>query len=152
MSWCQTKAAEDHLISELVHSIEKASVFFDEYQNNINVDGLFGIQVGQGQLLSIDKLLSKIHADEKLKEKIQQIIARMEVVIKLINNRNQKSMTSYSQRFKQLVTEPMEIPWVPRWLVDNQKPISFEKLQVYNEEFGDTCLARVLGSYVPENE
>ncbi|XP_029651734.1 UPF0764 protein C16orf89 homolog [Octopus sinensis] len=152
MSWCQTKAAEDHLISELVHSIEKASVFFDEYQNNINVDGLFGIQVGQGQLLSIDKLLSKIHADEKLKEKIQQIIARMEVVIKLINNRNQKSMTSYSQRFKQLVTEPMEIPWVPRWLVDNQKPISFEKLQVYNEEFGDTCLARVLGSYVPEDE
>lgn len=49
MSWCQTKAAEDHLISKLVQSIEKASVFFDNYQTNINIDGLFGIQVGQGE-------------------------------------------------------------------------------------------------------
>ncbi|GAB1602166.1 UPF0764 protein C16orf89 homolog [Argonauta hians] len=103
-----------------------------------------------GQLQSVERILLELPGEEGLRGRIKQVMTKMGSVIENVIKSNKKLDSPYYERFKPLISKPMLINWVPRWLSPIDMSESFEKMMDYIEDKGDVCLARILGTYIAD--
>ncbi|XP_064653093.1 UPF0764 protein C16orf89 homolog [Lineus longissimus] len=137
-------------IKDVLHAIQKVLDFFQSDAKDINVDGLFGIRVAQGQLADIlqNALLGSVSLPLMLRVEVTSLVAEMERISDLvIQNLGDTDYfkqfdpilgkawnSSYSIRHVALDSVPQFVPEVLKKLVHN-----------YDEPRGDRCFMDMFG-------
>lgn len=134
-----------NLIPKLINAIEKAANFFQDDYENINVDGLFGLQLGQGQLKEASVWLNKTNS--KWKKPVQMIVDKMSRVLELTLENNLANDIEYTKMFLNLLKKPFHFQRQAQQINTYSQQIFYPNV-FYDEEKGDTCFTQVLGSYV----
>lgn len=136
----------DTVLKEVLHTVEKALAFFAEDYSAINVDGLFGLRLGQGQLQEAIRECNQRSCDNN----VYKAMVRME---KELNKAADAALpyvesedSDYYERFLATIDKPYIQPYEPAYF--DEKPVKVGFNNGYDEEKGDTCYARMLGTYV----
>ncbi|XP_053375176.1 UPF0764 protein C16orf89 homolog isoform X2 [Mercenaria mercenaria] len=134
------------VVYEVLHSVEKALDFFADDYSAINVDGLFGLRLGQGQLREAIRECKLRSCDSNVFKKMLKLEKELDKAANSALPYVESEDSDYYERFLATIDKPYVLPY---------KPTSFEKVRPlvgynshYNEEKGDSCYARMLGTYV----
>lgn len=151
-----TNNSSTELIETLIKAIGKAAEFFKDSYKDINVDGLFGLQVGEGQLKESARRLTTtrwLNTSESWRNQLQKIITKMSDVLNLTLDNNLAKDNAYTEEFLRLLKQPFHFERQAQQIgiSYNSPPHHIDQNLVYDENFGDNCLARVLGSYIENN-
>ncbi|XP_041348010.1 UPF0764 protein C16orf89 homolog [Gigantopelta aegis] len=144
-----TPQRKTELLNKLLSAVEKAADFFSSDYANINADGIFGLRIGQGQLIQIFEDCNQRHCDEKALSRIRRITSIVEETCKSAMPYLKQLDEKYYNRFFPLMKEPYLLKYRPHTFrnLDKVKPGTNTE---YNEEDGDSCFARIMGTYVDE--
>lgn len=131
---------------QALNALERLLNFFELDADNLNLDGVYGLRIAQGQLDILDEFLSN--------EKVQIVdknkyIKSLSIQIERIVNRSlieiARDSSSYLQRFLILINKPFIIEYETRKI--NQNFIeSDSRNSEFDEEESDACFAQLLGS------
>ncbi|XP_064613466.1 UPF0764 protein C16orf89 homolog [Liolophura sinensis] len=144
-----SEASTQELLESVFVAIEKLSAFFKSDYSQVNVDGLFGLRLGQGQLIAALKeggdltydLASRLEAlEEEVEFTCQQVLPYVEA-------RDEE----YFKRFRLTVEDPYMLPYTP---IDLHPPATNRTITdttSYNEEAGDICLSKIMGTFVHDD-
>ncbi|KAK3085139.1 hypothetical protein FSP39_024974 [Pinctada imbricata] len=139
----------DELLQNVLQVVSKGLQFFSSDYSDINVDGLFGLRLGQGQIISAVKQCSSNPSCPK------QLLTILQNLEKNLDDTCDKALPyveqtdeAYYERFIKTIDQPYILPF---------QPIKFDKTTLakvtlgsstnYNEPKGDDCYARVMGTY-----
>ncbi|KAJ8312684.1 hypothetical protein KUTeg_010057, partial [Tegillarca granosa] len=136
------------LIDDIITSVDKILHFFSEDYSDINVDGLFGLRLGQGQLIQAvqdckvnprctDQIYSKLHSLEKT------LSDTCDKALPYVKSYDE----DYFQRFKDTIDKPYLLPYQPTTFTKKDLILSGGKNSSYNEDKGDAYCFRNVGWY-----
>ncbi|KAH3886112.1 UPF0764 protein C16orf89 homolog [Dreissena polymorpha] len=167
---------ENALLVQVLDAVQRTLNFFAEDYSAINVDGLFGLRLGQGQMREAVRECRVRTCDAPLLRRLTDIEA-------LLNNASDSALPyleaedpAYFTRFHATIDQPYVLPYqgelveaafdtgVEEDLIEKSNTgAKVDHIEMgdtgaivgtnenYNEEAGDACYARMLGSY-QENE
>ena len=132
-----------------LNALEYLLNFFESDVNDLNLDGLYGLRIAQGQLNDLHEMLTlksnerhrftdKNNHLQSLYRKIEHIANRSSVVLA-------RKAPSYLRRFLFVVSKPFRVNYERRKI--NQSLIeNGSKNSDFDEDESDACFAELLGS------
>ncbi|XP_064619387.1 UPF0764 protein C16orf89 homolog [Lineus longissimus] len=142
---------------QVFRALQRAVKFFEDDYKDLNLDGLYGLRVAQGQLIDVVHGVTsgKLDLPSDIKEKLIYLITRMERISQSVIS-NLKD-TVYYDKFKYVVARPFSADYNPARSVDNvdmdTSPLQIvDDIHNYNEEFGDKCFEELIGADIPGRE
>lgn len=115
--------------------------FFESDASNLNLDGLYGLRIAQGQLIALSEQTDILDQNSIISSLIKQIERIANVTLKQL----EQEATAYLHRFSLVARQPFIIQYQPkkiqRHLINNQ-----ERSNEFNEEKSDQCFAELLGN------
>ncbi|XP_064653083.1 UPF0764 protein C16orf89 homolog [Lineus longissimus] len=144
--------ANDLETNDVLNSMGKLLDYLKANFKDLNVDGLFGLRIAQGQILAA--LAEAKKGDFKLAPSIRE---KVDELVQVLNQLCEGSFrhimaggTAYSQRFKSIIFEPMSGIEGIYHVNDVLPKVSFNCLKNniahYNENAGDACFSLILGT------
>lgn len=133
------------LIHKVLETTQKLLDFFSEDYSNINVDGLFGLRIGQGQLRDAIRECNERSCDYHVLQKIKQLDKKLDVAANAALPYLQDADPAYYERFLGTINKPYMTPYEPQEFTEEPGPIGY--LSSYDEERGDACYSRMLGTF-----
>ncbi|CAF4861078.1 unnamed protein product, partial [Rotaria sp. Silwood1] len=132
-----------------LHALQRLLNFFESDANNLNLDGLYGLRVAQGQLNALDQSLrSEVNKKIYLTDKnniIHSLSTQIERIANISLNRIAQEASSYLHRFSLIIHHPFVINYQSRKI--NKHFIEHGKRHAnFDEEESDKCFAELLGS------
>ncbi|XP_076452210.1 UPF0764 protein C16orf89-like [Babylonia areolata] len=139
------------MLEDMVAAVERTLAFFSEDYASINVDGLFGIRVAQGQILEAQKeCQGSGSCPEDLQRRLQAIVDQFDTAAEAALSYVKEEDPQYFRRFLQVIDRPFLLPYRQKTLQDLSKtPVGDDSS--YDEETGDECLSRIMGAFVEES-
>lgn len=136
------------LLSETISILERALLFFSSDYSSINVDGLFGLRLGQGQLIEAANVCSKKEACGTLLGRLKSLNERLDDTCQKAMPYVDQSDPDYYKRFEETISKPYILPYTPTTF----DPAELSALRLganssYVEEEGDACYARIMGTF-----
>ena len=130
---------------QALNALERLLNFFESDVNNLNLDGLYGLRIAQGQLnILIETLNSSSRITDKnnyihsLSIQIERIASRS--LIELAN-----TSSNYLHRFALITSKPFLIEYESRKI--NDKYVEHgDRTGDFDEDESDNCFAELLGS------
>ena len=141
-----------NLLSDTISTLDKALTFFSSDYSSINVDGLFGLRLGQGQLIEAANLCSKKESCGSYLQQIKSMNERLGDTCEKALPYVDQSDPDYYKRFEKTISKPYILPYT-RTKFD-QRLLSTIRLGTkssYTEEKGDVCYSRIMGTYSEKN-
>ncbi|XP_052802725.1 UPF0764 protein C16orf89 homolog [Mya arenaria] len=136
---------ENVLLTRVVNAVKHTLDFFAEDYSAINVDGLFGLRLGQGQLKSAVRECERRACDSRLLARLRELEALLNTAADAALPYLKDEDPQYYNRFHATIDQPYVLPYEPRTFSkvgDGQ-----ENSLSYDEERGDACYARLMGTY-----
>lgn len=141
-------ATSKTLLSHVISAVEKVLGFFNKDYSDINVDGLFGLRLGQGQLIEAvkdckdnpgctDDVLLRLRALEK------SLSYTCDKAIPYVKELDE----NYYTRFRDTIDKPYLLPYKPTSLNLSDPNTRVGTDSSYDEEKGDACYARLMGTF-----
>ncbi|CAF2070685.1 unnamed protein product [Rotaria magnacalcarata] len=132
-----------------LNALERLLNFFESDAKDLNLDGVYGLRIAQGQLNSLNEILtSSSHENQRFTDK-NHYIQSLSIEIERITNRSlialAKTASSYLQRFLLVASKPFQADYDVRKI----KKKFFEKgsrTAKFDEDESDGCFAELLGS------
>ncbi|CAM2707161.1 unnamed protein product [Rotaria socialis] len=123
--------------------------FFESDANDLNLDGVYGLRIAQGQLNSLDEILTaSSHENQRFTDQ-NHYIQNLSIQIERIANRSLIALadtaSSYLERFRLVASKPFQADYDLRKI----KKKFFEKgsrTAKFDEDESDGCFAELLGS------
>ncbi len=134
--------------SHALNALKRLLNFFESDANNLNLDGLYGLRIAQGQLNHLDQVLtSSINKQFYLTDKnhiIHSLSNQIERIANVSLNEIEREASAYLHRFSLIAYHPFIIEYQSRKLnkdlIENGKRISN-----FNEKESDKCFGELLG-------
>ncbi|KAL4223432.1 hypothetical protein ACF0H5_016903 [Mactra antiquata] len=140
-----TRTSYTDILKEVLKVVEKELDFFTEDYSAINVDGLFGLRLGQGQLRETLKECGQHGCDQFVLRKVTELEERLDRAANAALPYVETEDPDYYERFLATIDQPY---------ITTYEPSSFEGVKAtvgnnanYGEDNGDACYARILGTY-----
>ncbi|XP_069134715.1 UPF0764 protein C16orf89 homolog [Argopecten irradians] len=141
---------DDHsLLQRSLEATEGLLDFFSEDYSSINVDGLFGLRVGEGQLLdAIDICERKQICPFSLLSRLTSLSVKLGTTCERALPYVEQTDPAYYERFLHTIDAPYRLPYrVTTFSDDEVEAVTIGKDSLYDEDKGDACYARLLGTY-----
>jgi hypothetical protein len=140
-------SSELHLkyAGQALNALERLLNFFESDVNNLNLDGLYGLRIAQGQLNILHKILnSTSHITDK-----NNYIHSLSIQIERIANKSliqlAEKSSFYLHRFALITNKPFLIEYESRKI--NKKYLETgDRRSDFDENESDNCFAELLGS------
>ena len=114
--------------------------FFESDTNDVNLDGLYGLRIAQGQLSALHATLV---SDEK--HRIQPLLTQIDQIANKSLEEIAEKTSAYLKRFASLTSKPFVVDYQPSQL--NHDLIEHgERTAQFDEDESDGCFAELLGS------
>ncbi|XP_050407995.1 UPF0764 protein C16orf89 homolog [Patella vulgata] len=146
---CLTLPENRFLFEKVLIGVERAAKFFSEDYSDLNVDGLYGLRLAEGQIIEAVKECEKKDCEEELVDTLR----RLKEIVSTTSFRSlpylQEADADYYKRFLPVIDKPYLLEYTPHHFheLDNVKIGTYED---YEEEYGDMCYARLIGSYTEQ--
>eukprot|EP00058_Branchiostoma_floridae_P014660 XP_002600148.1 hypothetical protein BRAFLDRAFT_66656 [Branchiostoma floridae] len=150
-------------ISEVLDALEKAVVFFLESYHDINLDGLYGLRVAEGQLtLLLDGVDHSVNTSSSTRHsRHSQALSRVHTILQDARTAGNWSLPrirerdpGYFKEFKDVVSRPYVIRGYSRELGDHvltrERPAT--KREMFSETRSDRCMQEMMGSTGPRQD
>ncbi|KAL3857481.1 hypothetical protein ACJMK2_012149 [Sinanodonta woodiana] len=139
------------LLAQKVYlTLDKMLDFFSEDYSSINLDGLYGLRLGQGQIISALDECEKRSCDPKLNELLKNMVSRLEDTCSKALPYVEQSDSKYFKRFEYVVAEPYILPY-KRTMLHPPPGFHIGFKTDYDEERGDACYSRIMGTFLEGN-
>ena len=133
-----------HALNALQHLLN----FFETDANNVNLDGLYGLRIAQGQLNALHQsLISSENKQIRVTDKnniIDSLSIQIERIANVSLNDIAREASSYLHRFSLVASRPFVIEYKSKKLhkhfIDDNPRNSY-----FDEEESDQCFAELLG-------
>ena len=125
---------------QVLAALERLLDFFESDTNHLNLDGLYGLRIAQGQL-------SALHATHVTDEKhrIGSLLNQIDQIANKSLEEIAQQTSSYLKRFAIMTSKPFVVAYEPRQL--NYDLIEHgERNAEFDEDESDDCFAELLGS------
>ncbi|KAL8560052.1 hypothetical protein ACOMHN_041521 [Nucella lapillus] len=147
--WMSRREGEKgRLLEKVVKGVEVGLDFFSADLSDINLDGLFGMRIGQGQIIAaLRECQSSGSCPRRLQRRLEALKDRLEITARRALNYVEVRDPVYLQRFLATVNQPYLLPYRPVTLTHlDDTPAGSDSS--YDEEDGDRCFSRVLGTFM----
>ncbi|KAL5015899.1 hypothetical protein ScPMuIL_005488 [Solemya velum] len=135
------------LLPRVLNTIEKLGSFFGSDYSSINVDGLFGLRVAQGQVkLSISECRAASCTADVM-ARLMALDDKMETIASKAMPYIEDTDPKYFQRFRETIARPYVIGYHPETIDLLDQGFKKGTSPSYDEEKGDACYARLMGTY-----
>jgi len=126
-------------------ALQRLLNFFESDANNVNLDGLYGLRIAQGQLNALHESLTnkQSHLTDN-NNIIQSLSAQIERIANVSLNEIAHEASSYLQRFSLIASRPFVIEYEPRKTHKDLIEYGLRKSD-FDEERSDICFAELLG-------
>lgn len=118
--------------------------FFESDVNNLNLDGLYGLRIAQGQLLVLSNPRSRITITDE-NNHIQSLAMQIERIANISLTQLTKQSFSYLHRFALIANQPFLMEYDRRKL-NNDYLDHVDRVSNFDEDESDACFAELLGS------
>jgi len=134
--------------SYALNALERLLNFFESDANNLNLDGLYGLRIAQGQLNHLHQVLtSSINKQFYLTDKnhiIHLLSKQIERIANASLNEIEREASAYLHRFSLIAYQPFIIEYQVRKL-DKDLIETEERISDFNEKESDKCFGELLG-------
>ncbi|CAF1178845.1 unnamed protein product [Adineta steineri] len=132
-----------------LNALQRLLNFFESNADNLNLDGLYGLRIAQGQLNTLEQILISSRNKQIILTDKNHIIHSLSIQIERIANISLNTIAHeqslYLHRFSLIVYQPFIIEYQTRKI--NKNLIEQGKRNAdFNEEESDKCFAELLGS------
>lgn len=132
-----------------LQSLERLLTFFESDTNDLNLDGLYGLRVAQGQLNSLHEILTSAsnenHRFTDKKKYVQSLSIKIDRIADKSLTVLANQASSYLERFSLITSAPFqtdyEVRKIKKKLIENGLRSSS-----FDEDESDGCFAELLGS------
>jgi hypothetical protein len=133
---------------QALNALQRLLNFFETDANNLNLDGLYGLRIAQGQLNALHQTLispqkKQIHLTDK-NNIIPSLLTQIERIANVSLNEIERQAASYLHRFSLVAHQPFIIEYhsrkIHRHFIET-KPRNSN----FDEEESDKCFADLLG-------
>jgi hypothetical protein len=133
---------------QALNALQRLLNFFEADANDLNLDGLYGVRIGQGQLNALHQILtSSVNNQIYLTDKNNMIYSLLTQIERIANtslNQIARDASSYLHRFSLLAYQPFIIEYQPR-KIHQQYIENGERSSDFDEEESDKCFGELLG-------
>ncbi|CAF0771688.1 unnamed protein product [Rotaria sordida] len=136
---------------QALNALDRLLSFFESDVNDLNLDGLYGLRIAQGQLDALHEILtstSNENENHHFTDKNKYILSLSKQIEHIAN----KSLTiianttsSYLQRFILIASKPFRVEYELRTIKKNLFESGLRESD-FDEEVSDSCFAELLGS------
>jgi len=134
---------------QALNALERLLNFFESDVNNLNLDGLYGLRIAQGQLDALHEILTSTSNENHRFTDKNKYIQSLSIQIERIANKSlteiARQASSYLQRFILVATKPFQIDYEIRKIKENFIENGLRNSD-FNEDESDSCFAELLGS------
>ncbi len=128
--------------------------FFESDASDLNLDGLYGLRIAQGQLSALHQnLISSVNKEIYLTDKnniIHSLLIQIEHIANISLNQIEHEATSYLHRFSLIAYRPFVIEYQSKKI--NKHFIEKGTRNAdFDEEESDKCFAELLGKFKKKN-
>ncbi|XP_022798729.1 UPF0764 protein C16orf89-like [Stylophora pistillata] len=124
----------DAMTEEVISALERVLDFYEREYKSINLDGIFGLRVAEGALLSIIKDVQdgQLRVEDNVLNRVKDLYNKASQIAGLALPYLQRTAPEYFEKFRKQVADP--------WL--NFKPFTNKKLmkKEYNSEIRRTAI------------
>jgi hypothetical protein len=131
-----------------LNALQRLLNFFESDAQNLNLDGLYGLRIAEGQLNALNQYIaSSSHEKNELTDKnhiLQSLSEQIERIANVSLNQIQRDDSAYLNRFFLVAYQPFVIESrskkIPKYLIETN-----ERNSEFDEEKSDQCFAELLG-------
>ncbi|CAF5154873.1 unnamed protein product [Rotaria magnacalcarata] len=132
-----------------LHALQRLFKFFESDANNLNLDGLYGLRIAQGQLNALDQILKpstdrQIHLTDH-NHIINSLSKQIERIANMSLNQIAYEQSTYLHRFALIVYHPFVLEYqsgrINKYLIEHDTQDSN-----FDEDKSGKCFAELLGS------
>ncbi|XP_025091335.1 UPF0764 protein C16orf89 homolog [Pomacea canaliculata] len=139
--------SDARLLSRVIEAVQKGLEFFSEDYSDINVDGLFGLRIGQGQIVAaVEECKASGGCPKDLQPRLEKISDGVEQTSAAAMSYVELDDPDYFKRFLYIINSPYLLQYRPKKMKNlDSTPAGHDA--TYDEETGDACFARIMGTY-----
>jgi len=139
------------MMVKMMAAVESGIKFFSQDYSAVNVDGLFGLRLGQGQIVkAIEECKSSRSCPASLRRRLAAVDVEIDKIGDVAAGYVKESDPDYFNRFIKTVNSSYLLGYKPRTLTNlHLTPAGTDS--DYDEETGDRCFARLMGTFEEEN-
>lgn len=134
--------------SHALNALQRLLNFLESDAQNLNLDGLYGLRIAQGQLNALDQHIAlSSHRENDLTDKnqiIQSLSRQIERIANISLNQIQREDSAYLHRFSLVAYQPFVIQYrskkIRKYLIETKERNSY-----FDEQQSDQCFAELLG-------
>ncbi|XP_071180853.1 UPF0764 protein C16orf89 homolog [Mytilus edulis] len=136
------------LLKETLSTVDRALTFFSSDYSSINVDGLFGLRIGQGQLIEAANVCAKKKNCGEYLKLLKSLTKQLDETCEKALPYIEQSDPDYYKRFEQTISKPYILPYTSTKFDSSVlSSIRTGTNSSYVEEEGDACYARIMGTF-----
>lgn len=141
----------DDLTEDVISSLSRVLDFYDRDYKSINLDGIFGLRVAQGALLSIINNVQdgQLSVEDNVLNQVKELYNNASLTAKSALPFLQRSSPQYFRKFRKQVSDPWLNfkPFTNKKLVKQQyKPQSRRNVINFDEGTSDQCMTELTGT------
>jgi hypothetical protein len=133
-----------------LHALQRLLNFFESDANNLNLDGLYGLRIAQGQLNSLHETVnSPVNKQIYLTDKnniIYSLSTQIERIANISLHEIAREASLYLHRFSIVASQPFIIEYQSR-KIDKHFIENGQRNSDFDEEESDKCFAELLGKF-----
>lgn len=134
-----------------LYALQRLLNFFESDANNLNLDGVYGIRIAQGQLNALHQVLKSSNDRESHVTDHNNIIYSLFTQAERIANLSLKQIavesSSYLHRFSLIIYRPFKIDYQPRKINQNLIEQGIRN-PYFDENISDQCFGELLGKFI----
>lgn len=139
---------------KLLTRFDKLLAYFEANYQNVNVDGLFGIQMARANLKHIVEEESTTVAKSPLRRHMRSLLKRVDQLASSVANSIKLTNSAYFDQFRPLISQQFELNIdldsptlvsLDESIEDHQTTSKIDS-QHFDEEFSDSCLVNLMES------
>ncbi|XP_046576820.1 UPF0764 protein C16orf89 homolog isoform X2 [Haliotis rubra] len=137
---------KESLLPRVIDAVDRAIKFFSSDYSSINVDGLFGLRIGQGQIIEALEECESRSCSPELKDLLRRFRSELEVTCQKAMPYIEQESPDYFARFRETISKPYILKYRP-FRFHGMEDVEIGHNKEYDEEEGDRCYARLLGTF-----
>jgi hypothetical protein len=134
---------------QALKALQRLLNFFESDIDNLNLDGLYGLRIAEGQLNTLHEILTSISNEKAHITDKNQYIQLLSLQIQRIANKSlteiARKTSSYLQRFILVTSQPFLMEYQSRKINKNFIENGLRSSE-FDEDESDSCFAELLGS------
>ena len=146
------RSSELHIHSggRALSALQRLLNFFESNPKNLNVDGLYGLRIAQGQLQALEQMFKAAESSGTHLTDHNQIVSLLLTQTERIANISLESLvseqTSYLNQFFLVASKPFVIEYENR-RVDKNFIVLNQRSSQFDEDDSDQCFVQLFGKF-----